>query len=58
LSYSRVTDAAMTDHVLVEALHRRGPTLVEFDVDALGPMPRPYMPPVARPVESSPQKRW
>lgn len=49
LPHSLVTEAGKLEPALAEALDRRGPAVVEVDVDAIGPMPRPFIPPVPAP---------
>lgn len=50
LPYSLVEDAARAADTLGAAIASGGPHLVEIDVDALGPMAQPFMPPVEVPV--------
>lgn len=49
LGYARISSATEAESVLAEAVSRREPVLVEIDVEALGPMPRPFTPPVTIP---------
>lgn len=53
LPYSLVDDAAQAHDVLAAAVAAPGPHLVEIDVDALGPMPEPFTPPVEVPVTAA-----
>jgi acetolactate synthase-1/2/3 large subunit len=46
LPYRPVKDASGLRAALVAALGDGGPSLIEVDVDAVGPMPRPFVPPV------------
>lgn len=46
LPYRRVTDAARMRIELDAALSAGGPSIVEVDVVAIGPMPQPFTPPV------------
>lgn len=50
LPYSRVTDPAQAAAAFGAAIAAGGPHLVEVDVDALGPMAQPFVPPVEVPV--------
>jgi acetolactate synthase I/II/III large subunit len=49
LSYARIASADEAEAVLADAVSRREPVLVEVDVEALGPMPHPFTPPVTVP---------
>lgn len=42
----RVASAAAFDGAVADALDRTGPSVVVVDVDAVGPLPRPFTPPV------------
>jgi len=42
----RVGTAAAFDGAVADALDRTGPSVVVVDVDAIGPLPRPFTPPV------------
>lgn len=46
LPYRRLEDPAMAAEVLADAVADGGPSLIEVDVDALGPMTVPFIPPV------------
>lgn len=46
LPYRRVTDAERMRTELDAAFSAGGPSIVEVDVDAIGPMPQPFTPPV------------
>ncbi|MEV3931198.1 thiamine pyrophosphate-binding protein [Streptomyces sp. NPDC049944] len=49
LPYARITAQEHAGPVLTEAIGSDGPTLVEVDLDALGPMKSPFTPPVRIP---------
>lgn len=49
LPYARVTAADLFDTAFAAAVAVRGPSVVEVDVNALGPPPVPFTPPVAVP---------
>jgi acetolactate synthase-1/2/3 large subunit len=49
LDYARIADAADAEPVLRTAAALDGPTLVEVDLAALGPMTVPFTPPVSVP---------
>lgn len=49
LPFVRITDAQDFQPRLEESLERRGPCLVEVDVNAIGEMPEPFVPPVEGP---------
>ncbi|WP_329225663.1 thiamine pyrophosphate-binding protein [Streptomyces sp. NBC_01460] len=49
LPYARISAAEHAAPVLTEAVASDGPTLVEVDLDALGPMKNPFTPPVRIP---------
>ena len=49
LAYGRIDDPAQADAVVRAAATADGPTLVEVDLTALGPMPTPFVPPVEVP---------
>lgn len=49
LAHRAATTVPGFEAALRQALDRRGPSLIEVDVDALGPMPRPFIPPVPIP---------
>lgn len=46
LPYALITDARHADDVFADTLTRGGPVVVEVDVDAMGPMPELFTPPV------------
>ncbi|MPY99414.1 MAG: thiamine pyrophosphate-binding protein [Actinophytocola sp.] len=46
LPHALITNTAHADDVFADAVARRGPVVVEVDVDALGPMPELFTPPV------------
>ena len=50
LPYARIAAEADADGVIREALAADGPTLVEVDLAALGPMKTPFTPPVTIPT--------
>ncbi|MFG2789656.1 thiamine pyrophosphate-binding protein [Streptomyces sp. NPDC048419] len=50
LSYARIADAADAAAVIATAVASEGPTLVEVDLAALGPMKNPFTPPVKIPT--------
>ncbi|MFJ9408685.1 thiamine pyrophosphate-binding protein [Streptomyces sp. NPDC101393] len=50
LPYARIADGADAAPVLAAATASDGPTLVEVDLTALGPMKSPFTPPVALPA--------
>ncbi|WP_030256290.1 thiamine pyrophosphate-binding protein [Streptomyces violens] len=50
LPYARIAAEADAAPVLTEAVASGGPTLVEVDLDALGPMKNPFTPPVKIPT--------
>ncbi|MFI6565084.1 thiamine pyrophosphate-binding protein [Streptomyces sp. NPDC050534] len=50
LSYARIADAADAAAVITAAVAAEGPTLVEVDLAALGPMKSPFTPPVKIPT--------
>ncbi|MFE7170022.1 thiamine pyrophosphate-binding protein [Streptomyces sp. NPDC057616] len=50
LSYARIADAADAGAVITAAVAAEGPTLVEVDLAALGPMKNPFTPPVKIPT--------
>lgn len=45
------------EEALASALSTRGPAVVEIDVDALGPIPRPFTPPVSIPGTDQEKRR-
>ncbi len=47
LPYRHVVDVDAFEVAFAEAVAEHGPVLVEVDVEAIGPMPRPFTPPVA-----------
>lgn len=47
----RVDSLDNIEDTLAAALQKKGPAVVEIDVDALGPMPTPFVPPVTIPTE-------
>ncbi|MET8518621.1 thiamine pyrophosphate-binding protein [Nocardioides sp. NPDC004968] len=49
LPYQRIGTAAEAATELGRAVARRGPVLVEVDLESFGPMPRPFTPPVKVP---------
>lgn len=49
LRHSRVTDVSDFEPTLRAAVDERQPWVVEVDVDAIGPMPTPFVPPVSTP---------
>ena len=49
LPHERVGDPEAFEKVLQRSVDLRGPAVVEVDVDAVGPMPRPFIPPVPIP---------
>ncbi|WP_328531124.1 thiamine pyrophosphate-binding protein [Nocardioides sp. NBC_00368] len=49
LPYQRIGTAAEATTELEQAVARRGPVLVEVDLESFGPMPRPFTPPVKVP---------
>ncbi|MGW1094566.1 thiamine pyrophosphate-binding protein [Streptomyces sp. NPDC002455] len=49
LPYARISTEEHAAAVLTEAVASNGPTLVEVDLDALGPMKNPFTPPVRIP---------
>ncbi|OIJ27607.1 thiamine pyrophosphate-binding protein [Nocardioides luteus] len=49
LPYQRIGTAAEAAPELERAVARRGPVLVEVDLESFGPMPRPFTPPVKVP---------
>lgn len=49
LSYACIDDAAAASQVLTRAVASGVPTVVEVDLVALGPMPKPFVPPVEVP---------
>lgn len=49
LPYQRIGTAAEAATELERAVARRGPVLVEVDLESFGPMPRPFTPPVKVP---------
>ncbi len=49
LPYQRIGSAAEAAAELERAVARRGPVLVEVDLESFGPMPRPFTPPVKVP---------
>lgn len=49
LFHERVTDAGAFGPVFERALAERGPAVIEVDVDAIGEMPVPFVPPVRIP---------
>lgn len=49
VSHRLLDDAAKADDVLADAVEAHAPVLVEVDVAAIGPMPRPFVPPVEVP---------
>ncbi|MFJ8750238.1 thiamine pyrophosphate-binding protein [Streptomyces sp. NPDC102441] len=49
LPYARISAEEHAGPVLAEAVASQGPTLVEVDLDALGPMQNPFTPPVRIP---------
>ncbi|MEU0267701.1 thiamine pyrophosphate-binding protein [Nocardioides sp. NPDC006303] len=49
LPYQRIGNAAEAATELGRAVARRGPVLVEVDLESFGPMPRPFTPPVKVP---------
>jgi acetolactate synthase I/II/III large subunit len=49
LVYERVTAVSGFAPAVASAVERRAPAVVEVDVNAIGPMPRPFIPPVAVP---------
>jgi len=53
LPYALVNNATEAADVLAAAVADGGPRLVEVDVDALGPMTRPFTPPVEVPVAAT-----
>ncbi len=50
LPYARIADAADAAPVIGRAIAAAGPTLVEVDLAALGPMKKPFTPPVRTPA--------
>jgi acetolactate synthase-1/2/3 large subunit len=54
LRYDRVDDPASAGPSLEAAIGADGPSLVEVDVAALGPMPKPFTPPVEVPAGAVP----
>lgn len=46
LPYRRIEDPALAAEVLADAVADGGPSLVEVDVEALGPMMAPFVPPM------------
>ncbi|ANB06574.1 acetolactate synthase [Streptomyces ambofaciens] len=50
LPYARIGDASEAAKVIDAAVASDGPTLVEVDLDALGPMKNPFTPPVKIPT--------
>ena len=50
LPHHRVGSLDEIEDALAAAIGTRGPAVVEVDVDAFGPMPRPFTPPVSIPV--------
>lgn len=50
LPHHRVGSLDDIEGALADAIGTRGPAVVEVDVDAFGPMPRPFTPPVQIPV--------
>jgi acetolactate synthase-1/2/3 large subunit len=53
LAHWRVERASEASGAIAEAVRHRGPSLVEVDVDAVGPMSAPFTPPVDVPEEWS-----
>jgi acetolactate synthase-1/2/3 large subunit len=51
LDYARIDDSAQAKAVLANCVASAGPTLVEVDLVALGPMPKLFVPPVDVPVD-------
>lgn len=49
LGYALIDDAGKAEDVIGSAVLSGRPVLVEVDVDAIGPMPRPFTPPVEVP---------
>jgi acetolactate synthase I/II/III large subunit len=49
IAHVPVDDAARAEAALRTAVDLRGPAVVEVDVDAIGAMPRPFIPPVPLP---------
>jgi acetolactate synthase I/II/III large subunit len=49
LPHQRVCSVEDFEMALAKAVEREGPSIVEVDVDAIGPMPRPFIPPVPVP---------
>ncbi|KHL15242.1 UNVERIFIED_CONTAM: acetolactate synthase [Mumia flava] len=49
LPHTVVRSVDAIEEALASALSARGPAVVEVDVDALGPIPRPFTPPVSIP---------
>lgn len=50
LPYARIGDASEAAKVIDAAVASDGPTLVEVDLAALGPMKNPFTPPVKIPA--------
>lgn len=50
IPHHRVSSLDDIEGALADALATRGPAVVEVDVDAFGPMPKPFTPPVRIPV--------
>lgn len=49
LPHSLITAASQMEAAMTEAIARRGPAVIEVDVEAIGEMPRPFIPPVPVP---------
>ncbi len=49
IPYMCIGSAGMAESVLREAVSRRGPVIVEVDLDVYGPMAKPFTPPVTVP---------
>ncbi|NYV77569.1 thiamine pyrophosphate-dependent enzyme, partial [Streptomyces sp. UH6] len=52
LPYARIASEANAGPVIKEAVDSDGPTLVEVDLTALGPMKNPFTPPVSIPGQN------
>lgn len=50
LPYHPVRGLEEVEHALASALGERGPSVIEVDVDAFGPLPTPFTPPVRIPT--------